>query len=155
MPNFMGSVERITDPHNALDLAHDDVSLVLIVGHLGQDPEFKLAGGKDLAKFSLAVNFGKDQDRQTSWVYCIAWERTALSMESFGKGDAVLVLGKPTVRMYNDKEYAEINVWSVAKPIYEKNKAQNGSKAPQSTPPPKTYSKPAPKAQDEDNEIPF
>ena len=122
MPNFLGAVEKASQPATLQDFVLNGIGMAVVVGHLGKDPELRgTADGKQLAKFSVAVSWGKrgSQEHKTEWIYCVAWEREARMMERFSKGDAVLVMGKPTVREYQGKEYAELRVYSVAVPLYK------------------------------------
>ena len=121
MPNYMGVVQRQKEPRSIADMAKANVEHVIVVGYIGRDPETRYSGnGKPITRGSLAVSWGKrgDPNQHTEWVSWTAWEREADIMARFGKGDAVLLIGKPSVREYNGKEYAELTVWSVATPIW-------------------------------------
>lgn len=136
MPNLFGVLERATEPCTIAETVNDEGNLVVVMGHLGRDPEFRTVGsGKALAKFSVAVSWGKrcDPGQHTEWVVCQAWEETADLLRDFVKGQAILVIGKPSVRTYQDKQYGEVSVWHVAKPIYQRmepRKAQNNPTVP-------------------------
>ena len=84
---------------------------VQLIGHLGQDPEFKnLEEGKMLAKVSIATsdtykNAKGEKVIETQWHKLIAWGKTAEIMERIlKKGNEVAVTGKLVHRTYEDKE---------------------------------------------------
>ena len=67
--------------------------MVVLLGHVGQDPEMRTtAGGKRVAKLSLATNEAKDK---VSWHRLTAWERTAEIVEQYvRKGSQIHVVGR-------------------------------------------------------------
>lgn len=83
---------------------------VTLLGHLGQDVDFRdLGGGKKMARFSIATNEfrngnGGQAEKQTTWHNIIAWGDMASSMnEKLRKGTKVLVEGKLSYRQYENK----------------------------------------------------
>ncbi len=87
------------------------VNKVILVGHLGKDPEIKYTPqGTPVAKFSLATNErykdkeGNWQDR-TEWHNLVAWQRTAeIAGEYLKKGSQVYIEGKLRTDSWDDKE---------------------------------------------------
>ncbi len=87
------------------------VNKVILVGHLGKDPEVKYTpNGTAVAKFSLATNErykdkdGNWQDR-TEWHNIVAWQRTAeIAGEYLKKGRQVYIEGRLQTRSWDDKE---------------------------------------------------
>jgi len=84
---------------------------VKLIGNLGSDPEVKtLEGGNKMAKFSLATNDGYrnsngDWVKDTQWHQVVAWGKTAEIVEKFlSKGNEIVLEGKLTSRVYDDKE---------------------------------------------------
>ena len=78
------------------------------IGRLGKDPDFNvLASGKPVAKFSLAVDQGKDSQGKSNpamWLNIVAWEKLAEIVEKYAcKGMQVFVQGRLVVRSYDDK----------------------------------------------------
>src|SRR5437016_4114475 len=73
------------------------------IGRLGKDPDFNITtGGKTVAKFSLAVDQGKDQ--KPMWLNVVAWDRLAEIVEKYAeKGMQVFVQGRLQIRAYEDK----------------------------------------------------
>ncbi len=87
------------------------VNKVILVGHLGKDPEVKYTpSGTPVAKFSLATNErfkdkdGNWQDR-TEWHSLVAWQRTAeIIGEYCKKGSQVYIEGRLRTDSWEDKE---------------------------------------------------
>jgi single-strand DNA-binding protein len=87
------------------------VNKVILVGHLGKDPEVKYTpSGTPVAKFSLATNErfkdkdGNWQDR-TEWHSLVAWQRTAeIIGEYCKKGSQVYIEGRLKTDSWDDKE---------------------------------------------------
>lgn len=73
------------------------------IGRLGKDPDFHVTpAGKPVAKFSLAVDQGKDQPAM--WLNVVAWEKLADIVETYAaKGMQVFIAGRLCVRVYDDK----------------------------------------------------
>ncbi len=87
------------------------VNKVILVGHLGKDPEVKYTpSGTPVAKFSLATSErfkdkdGNWQDR-TEWHNITAWQRTAeIAGEYLKKGSQVYIEGRLRTDSWDDKE---------------------------------------------------
>ena len=87
------------------------VNKVILVGHLGKDPEIKYTpSGTPVAKFTLATNErfkdkdGNWQDR-TEWHSLVAWQRTAeIIGEYCKKGSQIYVEGRLKTDSWDDKE---------------------------------------------------
>ncbi len=87
------------------------VNKVILVGHLGKDPEVKYTpSGTPVAKFSLATNErfkdkdGNWQDR-TEWHNLVAWQRTAeIVGEYCKKGSQIYIEGRLRTDSWDDKE---------------------------------------------------
>ncbi len=87
------------------------VNKVILVGHLGKDPEVKYTpSGTPVAKLTLATNErfkdkeGNWQDR-TEWHNLVAWQRTAeIVGEYCKKGSQIYVEGRLRTDSWDDKE---------------------------------------------------
>lgn len=83
---------------------------VRLIGHLGQDPEFKEVGKSKLVKFSLATKESYKNDKgekvdETQWHNLIAWGKQAEIADKYlKKGSEIAVEGKLTNRSYEDKD---------------------------------------------------
>lgn len=67
---------------------------IVLIGHLGRDPDFKDVNGKTFARFSIATSEGKDQYKKTHWHEIdVLGEYAVANARSFKKGDCVMVRG--------------------------------------------------------------
>lgn len=90
------------------------VNKVIIIGHLGRDPEMKyLPSGQAVANFSVATDESyKDKDGQkvekTEWHRITVWGKQAEFCGNFlAKGRLVYVEGKLETRKWTDKDGVE------------------------------------------------
>lgn len=90
------------------------VNKVLIIGHLGRDPEMKyMPSGQAVANFSVATDESyKDKDGQkvekTEWHRITVWGKQAEFCGNFlAKGRLVYVEGKLETRKWTDKDGVE------------------------------------------------
>ncbi len=86
----------------------------IIIGRMCADPELKMTGtGKSVSTFTVAVN---RQNKETDFVDCVAWEKTAeFICKWFAKGSPIVIEGAIQTRTYEDKDggkrkAVEINV---------------------------------------------
>ena len=72
------------------------LNTVAISGRLGRDPELKSTNnGNSVANFSVAVDQGFGDQKTTSWVRCVAWQKTAeFVTKFFQKGDMIILSGR-------------------------------------------------------------
>src|SRR5690606_603327 len=86
------------------------VNKVILVGHLGKDPEVRhLEGNVTVASFPLATSemYNKDGRRveQTEWHNIVMWRGLAeVAAKYLFKGKLVYIEGKLRTRTYEDKE---------------------------------------------------
>ncbi|QEC51770.1 single-strand binding protein [Anseongella ginsenosidimutans] len=86
------------------------INKVILVGHLGKDPEIRhMEGGVSKASFPLATSefYTKDGQRveQTEWHNIVVWRGLADIAEKYlHKGKLVYVEGKLRTRSWDDKE---------------------------------------------------
>lgn len=86
------------------------INRVILVGHVGRDPEIKRAASGDaVANFSLATSetwkdkSGERQER-TEWHRCVAWRKLAEVIERYvRKGQMLYVEGKLQTRKWQDQ----------------------------------------------------
>lgn len=83
------------------NLAH-----IVLTGHLGRDPETRhTQAGKAITSFSLAVKTGYGEYERTTWWNITCFGKTGETAEKFlTKGQAVCVIGEPSLRGWKDKE---------------------------------------------------
>jgi len=88
------------------------INKVIIVGHLGKDPEVRYTpSGSAVANFSVATTetwkdktTGEKKER-TEWHRIVAWDKLGeICGEYLSKGRQVYVEGKLQTRSYDDKE---------------------------------------------------
>ena len=86
------------------------INKVILVGHLGKDPEIRtLEGGVSVTSFPLATseNFNKDGKKveQTEWHNIVMWRGLAdVAAKFLQKGKLVYIEGKLRTRSFEDKE---------------------------------------------------
>lgn len=86
------------------------VNKVILVGHLGKDPEARqLEGGVSVVSFPMATSevFSKDGKRveQTEWHNVVMWRSLAdVAAKFLQKGKLVYVEGKLRTRAFEDKD---------------------------------------------------
>ncbi len=85
------------------------INKVILVGHLGKDPEVRhLEGGVSVASFPLATSesFSKDGRKveQTEWHNIVMWRGLAdVASKFLQKGKLVYIEGKLRTRSFEDK----------------------------------------------------
>jgi single-strand DNA-binding protein len=87
------------------------VNKVILVGHLGSDPELRSTGsGQQVATFNIATNeywldkSGQKSER-TEWHKIVVWGRQAESCKSYlSKGRQVYIEGRLQTREWTDKD---------------------------------------------------
>lgn len=86
------------------------INKVILVGHLGKDPEVRhLDGGVSVASFPLATSetYNKDGRKieQTEWHNIVMWRGLAdVASKYLQKGKLVYIEGKLRTRSFEDKE---------------------------------------------------
>lgn len=86
------------------------INKVILVGHLGKDPEVRyLEGGVSVTSFPLATSetFNKDGRKveQTEWHNIVMWRGLAdVAVKFLQKGKLVYIEGKLRTRSFEDKE---------------------------------------------------
>ena len=83
----------------------DKMNQAILMGRITKDVECKYTqGGMAVARFTVAVDRGKDKDgndRGADFITCVAFGRTAENLEKFsGKGLRVAVTGSITTGSY-------------------------------------------------------
>jgi len=128
------------------------VNSISITGRLGRDPEQRFtSGGKAVANFSIAVDYGFGDKKITSWIPVVCWEKTAeLAQQYLAKGSQVGVEGRLQSRSYEDRNGNKNTVLEVIASrleFFSKAEKKNSSQSEQD------FDGPAPEIADED--IPF
>lgn len=103
---------------------------VILIGNLTRNPEKGNGKWAEYAKFTLAVNAGKDK---VDYFNCVAFNATATIIgDKLSKGDRVGVVGSAHISNYETKggekrQDFQITVSEVEFLSLKKNNAQNGS----------------------------
>lgn len=79
------------------------INKVLLVGHLGKQPELRYTpAGKAVCKFSMAVDGGKDK---TEWANVETWEKLAENCGKYlDKGSLVAVVGRLKTQSWDGED---------------------------------------------------
>lgn len=133
---------------------------ISIIGRLGRDGEGKNAGGTALFEFSVAEDVGFGDRKVTNWWKVQLWGKQAEGrlVDFLTKGQQVAVFGEVTLREWTDKDGNKR-----LSPEIRANSVQLvGSKGDGAVPrdsepaaPKRQESKPAPRMDDMDDDIPF
>jgi single-strand DNA-binding protein len=133
---------------------------VMLIGHLGGDPELKYTpGGQAVANFSVATNEvykdkeGNQQER-TDWHRIVVWSKLAeIAAEYLKKGRLVYLEGRLQTRSWNDKDgIKRYTTEIVAQNFQMLDRKTEGGGAPD-IPPPSDELAPPPQQDRED--LPF
>lgn len=78
----------------------------IIIGNLVRDLELRFTNtGKEVANFTVAVTRTFSKDKETDFINCVAWGKTAENMAKYlSKGSKVAVEGRIQVSSYDNKE---------------------------------------------------
>jgi single-strand DNA-binding protein len=79
---------------------------VILIGHLGKDPEARATQtGKTVVNFTLATSKKNGGTKKTQWHNIVAWEKVADVIAKYcHKGDAILVEGEIMYDDYTDRD---------------------------------------------------
>lgn len=90
---------------------------VQLIGRVGKDPEFRMAGEAKVANFSFAISEKYKGEEKTEWVNIVMWNKNAEILERYvKKGDLLYLEGKMQTRSWEKdgvKRYTtEVNAFS-------------------------------------------
>jgi single-strand DNA-binding protein len=90
-------------------------NLVCLTGRLTSDAELKTtANGIDVTSFSIAVDRGYGENKQTDFINIVAWRQTAnFITKNFTKGSLIGIEGSIQTRKYQDKDGNNRTVFEV------------------------------------------
>jgi single-strand DNA-binding protein len=80
-------------------------NLVVLTGRLVANPEIKTTpSGKSVCSFTIAVDRGYGDNKETDFITCVAWEKTAEFISKyFNKGSEIGIEGSIQTRKWTDK----------------------------------------------------
>ncbi|NEU09022.1 single-stranded DNA-binding protein [Flavihumibacter sp. R14] len=143
------------------------INKVILVGHLGKDPEVRhLEGGVSVASFPLATSetYNKDGRKieQTEWHNIVMWRGLAdVASKYLQKNKLVYIEGKLRTRSFEDKEgnkkYTTEVVAENFTMLGRKSDFENGSATSTATTTPKAEEQPMSydRANPETDDLPF
>lgn len=78
------------------------INKVILMGRLTRDPEIRhTSTGKAVCNFTVAVDNGYGENRQTDFINCVAWQNTAEFVgKYFTKGMMIIVSGRISTRTW-------------------------------------------------------
>ena len=82
------------------------INKAILMGRLTRDPELRHTGtGKPVCSFSIAIDNGYGENRQTDFINCVAWNKTAEFVNQyFGKGKMIIVIGRISTRTWEGQD---------------------------------------------------
>ena len=82
------------------------INKAIIMGRLTRDPELRHTGtGAAVCSFSVAVDNGYGENRQTDFINCVAWNKTAEFVSNyFSKGKMIIVVGRISTRTWEGQD---------------------------------------------------
>lgn len=90
------------------------MSQLSIRGNITDRPELRYtASGKAVANVTVAVNRGKDDNKQTDFYRVTLWEGLAENAAQLEKGTSVLLIGRMESRDFEDKAGNKRTSWEV------------------------------------------
>ena len=115
------------------------MNIAIILGRLTKTPEIKTsANGTKLLNFTLAVNKSYKGEEQTSYINCVAFNKTAEIIAQYtDKGNKIVVEGEIQTRSYDKdgvKVYLTEIVVNKTTIIDFKSKEEKDTPVPQSSP---------------------
>ena len=83
-----------------------DINRTYLIGRLTRDPELKYTpSGAAVASFALAVGRKVKDSEQTSFIDCVAWQKTAEIIAQYvAKGHKLAVEGRLQQRSWDDQD---------------------------------------------------
>ena len=117
---------------------------ISIRGNMTSPAEIRYTqNGKAVGNVTVAVNRGKDDNKQTDFYRVTLWESLAENAAQLEKGTSVLLIGRMESREYEDREGNKRTAWEVTADAFgpdlrfataQVTKAQGGAGRPQTVP---------------------
>ena len=82
------------------------INKAILMGRLTRDPELRHTGtGTAVCSFSIAIDNGYGENRQTDFINCVAWNKTAEFVSNyFSKGKMIIVIGRISTRSWEGQD---------------------------------------------------
>ena len=87
----------------------------ILMGRLTRDPELKyIPSGKAVCKFSIAIDAGTKEKKETLFLDIVTWEKTAEACSTcLHKGAPVMVEGRINVRQWETDAGEKRKAWEI------------------------------------------
>ena len=82
------------------------INKAILMGRLTRVPELRHTGtGTPVCSFSIAIDNGYGENRQTDFINCVAWNKTAEFVSNyFSKGSMIIVIGRISTRSWEGQD---------------------------------------------------
>lgn len=82
------------------------INKAILMGRLTRDPELRNTNsGASVCNFSIAIDDGYGDNRTTSFINCVAWNKTAEFVSNyFSKGKMIIVVGRIQSRSWDGQD---------------------------------------------------
>lgn len=82
------------------------INKAILMGRLTRDPELRHTNsGTPVCSFSIAIDNGYGENRQTDFINCVAWNKTAEFVSNyFNKGKMIIVIGRIATRTWEGQD---------------------------------------------------
>ena len=82
------------------------INKAILMGRLTRDPELRhTSSGTPVCSFSIAIDNGYGENRQTDFINCVAWNKTAEFVSNyFTKGKMIIVIGRIQTRSWEGQD---------------------------------------------------
>lgn len=91
------------------------MNTITVIGNVGRDPELRFANsGTAVLKFSVADNYGRDDNKKTSWHNVTVFGEMAENVGAvLSKGQRVIVIGRNEESEYTTREGETKKKWQI------------------------------------------
>lgn len=91
------------------------MNTITVIGNVGRDPELRYANsGTAVLKFSVADNYGRDDNKRTSWHNVTVFGEMAENVGAvLSKGQRVIVIGRNEESEYTTREGETKKKWQI------------------------------------------
>ena len=91
------------------------MNTITVIGNVGRDPELRYANsGTAVLKFSIADNYGRDDNKRTSWHNVTVFGEMAENVGAvLSKGQRVIVIGRNEESEYTTREGETKKKWQI------------------------------------------
>ena len=91
------------------------MNTITVIGNVGRDPELRYANsGAAVLKFSVGDNYGRDDNKKTSWHNVTVFGEMAENVGAvLSKGQRVIVIGRNEESEYTTREGETKKKWQI------------------------------------------